>query len=294
MQTAAKIIADTVNEYGARITTFEVVAPRFLLAEVNTHRVIAKSAASSRAIPVEKRIAMVTDAPFVPLAFGKNKPGMQADENLDDLKNEEARLLWLAAAKSAAVYAKGLADLGVHKQHANRLLEPFVYYTGVMTSTEWSNFFTLRTHPDAQPEFRELAVIMKTLYDTNRPTKAGVHLPYVDLSTQMTTDPATCRMISAARCARVSYKTYDGKVSTPEKDIELCGDLIKAGHLSPFDHPATSDHASFDHQNYGWFWHKPSHHRHNWGWIPDRVEIEAQQGWICARNSYGRIEGFEP
>jgi thymidylate synthase ThyX len=290
MQTAAKIIADTVNEYGARITTFEVVAPRFLLAEINTHRVIAKSAASSRAIPVEKRIAMVKDAPFIPLAFGKNKPGMQAEETLEDSKNEAARAIWRAAADSAAAYAKLLADLGVHKQHANRLLEPFVYYTGVMTSTEWSNFFHLRTHPDAQPEFRELAIMMKGLYETNAPTLGALHLPYVDVSTQNTTDPDTCYKISAARCARVSYKTFDGKISTPEKDIQLCDDLIKAGHLSPFDHPAVSDHASFDKINYGWYWHKPSHHRHNWGWIPSRVDVEAQQGWTCARNSYGRIE----
>lgn len=289
MQTQATIIADSISAIGARITTFEVVAPRFLLAEVNTHRVIAKSAASSRAIPVEKRIAMVKDAPFVPLAFGKNKPGMQADENLDDQQTAEARAIWIAAAESAAVFAKCLADLGVHKQHANRLLEPFVYYTGVMTSTEWDNFWKLRTHPDAQPEFRDLANQMLDVYNKSTPVETELHLPYVDRETLNSVGPYDAYKISAARCARVSYKTFDGKLSTLEKDVELCQQLVSSGHLSPFDHPAVADGVYVDDLRNGIFWQKPSQHRHNWGWIPCRVDIERQQNWQCARDSHAPL-----
>lgn len=293
MQTQAKIIADTVNPFGARITTFEVVAPRFLLAEVNTHRVIAKSAASSRAIPVEKRIAMVNDAPFVPLAFGKNKRGMQADEVLDHDENTRAREVWLAAANAAAGYAKQLAELGVHKQHANRLLEPFVYYTGVMTSTEWDNFFNLRTHPDAQPEFRDLAMKMLDVYASSRPVEGHIHLPYVGREIILRNDPTTAYNISAARCARVSYNTFDGKPSTPEKDNELCEQLIASGHLSPFDHPAVSDDLYRDEARNATYWLRPADHRHNWGWIPSRVDIERQKGWVCARESFAPINYFK-
>ena len=135
-ETRAKIIADTVSVQGVRITTFEVEAPRYLLAEVNTHRVIARSAASSRAIPIEKRIRMVEDHPYVPAVFGRNKPGMQADEALDDTEAYQANAFWMQARDSAVESAKRLNAVGVHKQQANRILEPFCGYTGVMTGTE--------------------------------------------------------------------------------------------------------------------------------------------------------------
>lgn len=291
MQTQAKIIADTINSYGARITTFEVVAPRFLLAEVNTHRVIAKSAASSRAIPVEKRIAMANDAPFVPAAFGKNQPGMQAEQTLDEENNAKARQIWLQAAKAAAGYAGKMAQLGVHKQHANRLLEPFVYYTGVMTSTEWQNFWTLRTHKDAQPEFRELALQMLDVYKASQPRKYTHHLPYTD-DCPDDMDLYDKFAVSSARCARVSYKTFDGKVSSLDKDLQLCEDLIASGHLSPFDHAAVSDNVRWSGEKQAYFWMNPVSHRHNWGWIPYRVEVENQKGWNCARNSFAPISDY--
>lgn len=293
MTTTAKIILDSISFDGARITTFEVEAPRFLLAEVNTHRVIAKSAASSRAIPVEKRIAMVKENPFVPKEFGKNKRGMQADELLDNASAANAVSLWRSAADAAASVAKALADEGVHKQQANRILEPFVYYHGVMTATEWDNFWFLRTHPDAQPEFQELAHIMKALYDASKPQVRKYHLPYAD-DLDLPLDAAM--KVSAARCARVSYRTFDGNISTLDKDLELCDQLISAGHMSPFDHPATADTttmfnmASLDSSpKYEKYWNNPGDHRHLWGWVPHRVAIEQEKGWQCKRNSYAPL-----
>ncbi len=290
MKTSCKIIADSINIEGARITTFEVCAPRFLLAEVNTHRVIARSAASSRAIPVKKRIQMVLDEPFIPLAFGKNRPGMQAIEVLSETDTAEARAIWEQAAESAAYYAEKLEALSVHKQTANRLLEPFVYYTGVMTGTEWDNFFILRNHADAQPEFKELAQYMQEHYITSKPEDARYHLPYVR-DDEKGRDLTDLFAISAARCARVSYNTFDGKLSKAEDDLKLCSDLIKSGHLSPFDHPATTDVSVMRTDN-GYaqkFWDKPEDHRHLWGWIPHRVGIERLMGRYCARNSYAEI-----
>lgn len=288
MRTTAKIVADTISKDDARITTFEVTAPRFLLAEVNTHRVIAKSAASSRAIPVEKRVSMVEDAPFVPLAFGKNKPGMQAEEDLDSEHARVAEEIWREAAKNAARHASALAKLGVHKQHANRLLEPFVYYTGVMTATEWSNFFYLRTHPDAQPEFRELALLMKSAYDSSSPREALYHLPYTDDITEELPVETLFR-VSSARCARVSYRTFDGKRSTLDADFRLCDDLISGGHLSPFDHPAISD-VCFSDIDGRRHWLNPLEHKHNVGWIPYRTRIETRLGMECARSSFSPLE----
>jgi thymidylate synthase ThyX len=313
MKVAAKIIADTMGLAGARITTFEVVAPRFLLAEVNTHRAIARSAASSRAIPVMKRIEMVKASPFVPSAFGKNKPGMQADEELSEREARMAAVIWGDSAARMIEAATSLAELGVHKQQVNRILEPWSYYAGVMTATEWDWFFKLRNHPEAQPEFQELAGMMEALYRANEPKVTEIngrrlHLPYVTtddlaaLSGRFMIAPSemvgAAFAVSAARCARVSYKTHDGRPTTLEEDHELTLRLVKSGHLSPFDHPAEADVlVSGIKPNYVWdgqdglarYWKRPRDHRHFWGWIPRRVEVEVELGVRPSRDSFAPI-----
>jgi thymidylate synthase ThyX len=160
-----------------------------------------------------------------------------------------------------------------------------------MTGTEWDNFWRLRVHPDAQPEFQELAAMMKEALIASKPVMRKYHLPYADTLDIPLEDAFK---VSAARCARVSYKTFDGALSTLEKDIELCEQLISSGHLSPFDHPATSDTTTqFDVSKtmddptlLKKFWDSPADHRHLWGWIPQRVAIETQMGWVGRRNSY--------
>lgn len=277
--TTAKIIADTVNPFNkaARITTFEVYAPRFLLAEVNTHGVLAKSAASSRAIPVKKRIEMVRDHGFVPKAFGKNKAGMQAAETLTDGEAARAEMLWRGATLDAVKWAESLEGTGVHKQHANRILEPFAYYHGVITATEWENFFKLRLHPDAQPEFQELAALMNEAMNASTPVKQAYHLPYVDLKDVTPDTLDRCFKISAARCARVSYKTFDGKLSTFEEDEALCKKLVESGHMSPFDHPASAD-AVVKEDGPFYSWRSPEMHRRFWGWVSERAIMEDNAG----------------
>jgi Predicted alternative thymidylate synthase len=281
----ATIIADSVSDIGVRNTTFQVEAPRFLLAEINTHRVLAKSAASSRAIPVKKRIEMVKTDPFIPDVFGKNKPGMQATEQLDEYSAGLALDVWHMGIDYAVEIAEKLEMLGTHKQLANRVLEPFVFYTGVMSGTEWDNFWHLRIHPDAQPEFDELAKTMKRVLDASVPKRSQYHLPYTDdCHPNM---PLSDRfMVSAARCARVSYKSLKtGVSSAPDEDIALCDDLIKRGHLSPFDHPATADEVYFDRED-NVRWCSPRLHKHLYGWMPYRVQVESQLGRKCRRDSH--------
>jgi thymidylate synthase ThyX len=314
IETSARIVADTMGLAGARITTFEVTAPRFLLAEVNTHRAIARSAASSRAIPVMKRVEMVQGSPFVPRAFNRNKPGMQAGEQLDVAASRLAEEAWLRALEECLTEARNLAGLGVHKEHANRILEPWAYYTGAMTGSEWDWFFALRNHPEAQPEFRELAGLMQAEYVKSTPLVTEIngvryHLPYVDVEemTNMGLTWGACVMgapvdalfsISAARCARISYRTFDGKRSTLADDLELCERLVSSGHLSPFDHPATADViVSGVKPNYQWdgqddlarYWKRPQDHRQLWGWIPRRVDVELAMGVKPRRDSFAAI-----
>lgn len=293
--TKVSIVADSVSPFGARITTFQVDAPRILLAEINTHRVLAKSAASSRAIPVEKRIEMVKREPWIPADFGKNQKGMQAVESLDPEQAAEAERIWKLAIEDALFRAKQLADVKLHKQYANRVLESYAYYTGVISGTEWDNFWWLRTSPDAQPEFRELACMMKEAYDKSVPRQTTLHTPFVDRDEFAKDVPhSTVGKVSAARCARVSYLSLKtGKRSTVDEDLELYEKLTseKGAHLSPFDHPASADIARKA-QDDKWYWCNPSVHRHNYGWIPYRVDVENSLGITCKRNSYDPLVGF--
>jgi hypothetical protein len=290
-----KVIADTINPNvpASRITTFEYSAPRPILAEINTHGVLAKSAASSRAIPVLKRIDMANDDVFLPTAFGKNKPGMTAEENLSAEMNAKATEIWLKARDNAVIAARELAGLEVHKEHANRLLEPFVFFKGVITGTEWENFEVLRTDKAAQPEFRILAEMMIEAKSKSTPKVGFDHLPYTDDIVHSDYDIITLRNISAARCARVSYKTFDGKISTVDADLKLCKDLQVQGHYSPFDHVATADDFNYSYderpdltQPFTVHWMEPESHRRFWGFIPYRVQIEQSAGKKTRRSSF--------
>lgn len=286
----ATIILDSVNRYyyNSRITTFEISAPRFLLAEINTHRILAKSAASSRAIPVKKRIEMIRQSPFIPEAFGKNRPGMQAEETLSDEYNTKAKISWQKAIDCAITCAEELQELDVHKQQANRILEPFCFFMGVITATEWENFYNLRLHPDAQPEFQKLARMMKEAQDNSVPIVRDIHLPYNDETNEISISDAF--YVSAARCARVSYKTFDGKLSTVNKDLELCEQLLNSGHMSPFDHQAIAD--SIYYQDDKKFWKEPKDHRQFYGWIPKRVLVEKELGYMQPRSSFDSIPNY--
>lgn len=278
--TRVKIVGDTINTAGVRNTSFEVYAPRYLLAEMNTHRLLARSAASSRAIPVETRIQMVVDEPFIPNAFGKNKKGMQSSEDLDEETSTLARAIWIKATQSAIQFAKQLKELAVHKQQANRILEPYVYYSGVVSGTEWDNFWDLRISEYADPGFYELACMMKEVYDAGTPIQNSFHLPYIDDNIMMLSDALK---VSVARCARVSYSTFGGKKSSFEEDLELYHKLLSSRHLSPFDHPAISDFVKDG------FWGAPKDHRHLYGWIPYRVGVEAANGIVCRRDSFAPV-----
>ena len=237
----AKILADSISPAGHRLTSFEVTFPRIVLAEVNTHRMLSRNSASSRAIPVEKRIASVEEDPFVPDQFGKNKKGMQHDEVLEGEDADTARHIWLRARRSAVSDATSLAMVGVHKQLANRLLEPFAWHTAVITATDWENFFHLRVNPAAQGEFRRAAEMMLALYTNNEPHPVNYdewHTPYVERGEQFDfVHRYTQAKVSAARCARVSYLTQDGK-RDPKEDMALFDRLVVPGHLSPLEHPA--------------------------------------------------------
>lgn len=242
----AGILADSISPEGVRLTTMVVNFPRFVLAEFNTHRVFSRNSASSRAIPVKTRIKMIDQDPFVPLSFGKNKRGMSSTEDLEGDEAAEAEKIWRRACRDAVKSAKQLADLGVHKQFANRILEPFAFHTVIVTSTEWDNFFALRDSKFAQPEICLPAQNMKKVYNESKPEELNPgdwHLPLIfeeDYNEFLYQDGFNYKQlakISCARCARVSYLTHDG-VRSIDKDLELFDRLTTAGHMSPLEHAA--------------------------------------------------------
>ena len=284
MTIQAKIIADSISATGKRITTFQLLYPRFIHAELMTHRVFSRNASSSRAIPVKKMLEMVRNDPAMPIHFGKNQPGMQANEQLtgDDLF--KAQELWHIAARQAANVAENMMAIGLHKQVANRILEPFQHISVVLTATEFDNWFELRAHPDAQPEIQQLAQDMRAALVDSVPQELEPgewHLPYVTEADHSAVKALgwaaiTLRKISAARCCRVSYLKHDGTAASVQDDMDLCNRLAGARpiHASPFEHQATPDIIIPGNRMQLAHWQSPKLHGNFVGWIQYRKQIE--------------------
>lgn len=100
----AKVVADSVYKK-SRLISIEVEFPRPYLAEFNTHRIFTRNSASSRAIPVWKRLRMCFDRPYVPASFGRNKGGMQASTSLSTADQANTAANWLVGRDIAAIQA---------------------------------------------------------------------------------------------------------------------------------------------------------------------------------------------
>lgn len=140
-----EILADSLSPQGHRLTTFKVTYPRIVHAEMCRHRILSRNTASSRAIPFAKMVKDVEENPFIPIAWQKTHKGMQGSEYItdaDDLYNISHE--YKCGVKDAILVAKSLNELGVTKQLCNRLLEPFMWTTEIISGTEWENLFSLR------------------------------------------------------------------------------------------------------------------------------------------------------
>lgn len=258
--------------------TMEVTLPRIVLAELNTHRMFSRNSASSRAIPIKKMLERVTNDPFLPVFWGKNQKGMEAEVELEPMPKVKAEAEWLRARDSAVRHVERLQleDIDLHKQIANRILEPWLWHTVIVTATEWDNFWGLRCHKAAQPEMRTAAEHMKRAFDASQPKQVMPnewHLPLMQPDEFVLADdspewnepvPGPCVMmrwqeacwISAGRCARVSYLTHDTGKRDIKADIDLATRLQKAGHMSPFEHvarPMTVSEAEYKYGTPGQF-----------------------------------------
>lgn len=240
--TTVHVIADSISAGGARITTLLCTFPRFILPEILTHRVFSRSTASSRAIP-SKRI--LQNATAVPLEWGENCAGMSSRHLMHGWKLTAAKAVWGVHNSFSQLSCRLLAALGVHKQIANRLIEPHLMVSMLITSTDYTNFLDQRLGSEAQPEMRDLARAVDRALNQSSPEFlefGQCHLPFVTAHEKYEHTIATCKLVSAARCARTSYSNYDGTKPDVEKDLRVAYKLLfpESGpmHQSPFEHIA--------------------------------------------------------
>jgi thymidylate synthase ThyX len=258
----AKIIADSINAKGKRITSFVVTMPRIVLAELNTHRVFSRNSASSRAIPFAKMLEMVKTKPFMPIAWMKEHKGMQGtDYFTDPVEIAELEKAYLAARDSAVAHAENLSALGLTKQIVNRGLEAYMWHTVIITACDFENFISLRAHEAAEIHIQKLAFLMLDELNNSTPKllqPGDWHIPFGDkmdeeqlkqLLPKVQPDSVNWYLdaiqelkvkVATARCARVSYTVVgeEGKPDNYDADVKLHDRLLSMGHLSPFEHCA--------------------------------------------------------
>lgn len=250
----AVVIQDSLSKItGTRITTFEVTLHRFVLAELNTHRMFSRNGASSRAIPFERMVQYVRENMAEPVFWGKNQAGMVADVEIEHYNKGFVASVWRAAAEDAIKHATTLHKMKVHKQICNRLLEPFTMQKMLITATSFDNWFWLRKHKDAQPEIKLLAQKMFEAYNESTPVPLNPnewHVPYVtrtvdefgimrytdETGKNLTVEEAV--QISASCAAQTSYRRNDPSL---EKASDIFDRLINSVpvHASPTEHQAT-------------------------------------------------------
>lgn len=150
---------------GEEIITYKLTFPRIILSEVNTYKMMEKNTSSSRAIPFEKIVEVVEKEPFIPIAWQLQHRGMQGNEYITNpYVIEKKKGYWLDARDKAITAASDLvrseikgthyeqnedgsfkgksvtliSNSTVTKQLANRLLEPFMWTTQLITGTRES------------------------------------------------------------------------------------------------------------------------------------------------------------
>lgn len=255
-EASARVIADSITEEGHRLVTFEATCWRPVLAEQNTHCVLSRNSASSRAIPVTKQLARFKDDFAAPIAWPREQKGMQGGSNLEGQPLAAAQTLWANLAEhiyreiSAYVERHPEADERLHKSMLNRWLEVGLWQTQIISATQLDGYFWQRCHKDAEPHIRAMAIAMEEAMNASSPRllKPGEwHLPlwdrtgghdsdWEDAATLVAASPEIfdlsddeafdghvdeiAKMCSVARCARVSYLTHEG-VRDLQEDINL-------------------------------------------------------------------------
>lgn len=265
-EASARVIADSITETGHRLITFEATCWRPVLAEQNTHCVLSRNSASSRAIPVTKQLERFSEDFAAPIVWPREQKGMQGGSDLEGQPLDDAQRLWARMASyvhatiSDYVNKHPDAETRLHKSMLNRWLEVGLWQTQIISATQWDGYFWQRCHKDAEPHIQAMAKAMYEAAQESTPILTGEgewHLPYWGDSGghESDWDDATnkdydgyieiAKRCSVARCARVSYLTQSG-IRDLSDDLELYERLTsnRVGsedppHASPLEHVAT-------------------------------------------------------
>ena len=269
----AEIVAHSRNiETGDELITYRLTYPRIILAQLNTYKSITKITSSSRAQPFNKVVEVIENDPFIPMMYQKTHKGMQGTEYFTDEEEIRQRdLEWLTARDKAVEQAKKLTELEVTKQLTNRLLEPYMWITQLVTGTReaFEHLFNQRcpeyevngvkgrskkemglnltdeewltsNKGHAEIHFMDLAEKMYDALTLSKPKelKPGeLHVPYLD-TPLMTPDlfPEDVIKYSCGLTAHTSYTTIgDGTKMTIEKARGLFDHCLENGHYSVFE-----------------------------------------------------------
>lgn len=254
----AQIVLDSINPIGKRITTWMLTYPRSIHSEFMTHRVFSRNAASSRAIPTNKMIEAIEQQPAMPNRFGTLAKGMGDAGIMDSVAENQTKHLIYQLRDQAIATVESLQSLNASKQLINRYLEPWMHMTVLATATDHRNFFALRAHPAAEPNFQELAYCMLECYlDCEpRPIRWNEwHMPGLrdeDRNLSLEVQLKIC----TARACRASYVNFDADLSLDDA-IRIHDQALTNGHMSPFEHCAQAvqrdeyEYSNFDGIGFG-------------------------------------------
>ncbi len=241
----AKIILDSIcptSKGKSRLITVQTTSPKWLDAEIEKHRMLSSNSSSSRALPVKAQLDAVATDPYIPQDVRHPEKGMQGHERIEHPRGFELMVKDLAS-QTVSLLKLREASTQYHKQHVNRYLEPFSIQSKVITGNyeAFQGMLKLRMSKFADPAIQRWAEAVDAAIKLSEPQKLGEwmwHLPYIDIEEMgEVEDIRTLCLMSAARCAKVSYKN-EGNTYPIAKEVKFAERLLRDQHMSPFEHQA--------------------------------------------------------
>lgn len=268
---SATVIADSITPIGCRVTTFELVCPKQMVAQFNTHGMVRRDSASSRAIPTLRIMGQVQHNPYLP-AWKYRQRGMQPAGLMSPEDALKATRIERNMRAAMLYYVGQLEAINAAKEDINRYLEAWMWTTIVTTATEWDNYLNLRDHSDAQDAHAQLAHQMRVARDNSVPILRDPyaqdhscwHLPYISDEERETLPAEVLPPVSASRCAAVSY-FRQGSSGDLERELQRARGLVADKHWSPLEMPCRA--------------------------MPDDAWAGPFQGWLQLRKHYAGESG---
>lgn len=263
-RTKAELLAYSSSWVGTNVATFLLTIPRVMLPELTRHRNFSFSVESSRAKSIEKVIEDIVKNKYYP-DWTINKKGMSGDKlsDINQRKRANEKVDFLANTIINVVELSLKDELGIHKQNANRYLEPFQYIDVIVTGslTDWLAFLELR-HPQgdlinkcedsephginysfpAQSEIQNIAIKVWNILKDAEPNylePGEYHLPYRLENDERVYTIEEQLSYASSKCATISFGNHseDNKTKANlDNTNRLYKRLINHKHWSPLEH----------------------------------------------------------